>query len=65
MAGQCPVERWLSGRKRRFAKPVTGVNLVHGFESRPLRLLGHIDFDTLQTKLVIRPAAARQEFLVV
>src|SRR5205807_3004795 len=34
-----PVERWLSGRKRRFAKPVTGVNLVHGFESRPLRSL--------------------------
>ncbi len=31
------LERWLSGRKRRFAKPVTGVNPVHGFESRPLR----------------------------
>jgi hypothetical protein len=30
-------ERWLSGRKRRFAKPVRGVNLLHGFESRPLR----------------------------
>ena len=30
-------ERWLSGRKRRFAKPVSGVNLLHGFESRPLR----------------------------
>ncbi len=30
-------ERWLSGRKRRFAKPVSGVNPDHGFESRPLR----------------------------
>ena len=30
-------ERWLSGRKRRFAKPLGGVNLPPGFESRPLR----------------------------
>ena len=31
-------ERWQSGRMRRFAKPVYGVNLYRGFESRPLRL---------------------------
>ena len=31
-------ERWLSGRKRRFAKSVTG-KLVRRFESCPLRLL--------------------------
>src|SRR5437016_5436995 len=30
-------ERWQSGRMRRFAKPVYGVNLYRGFESRPLR----------------------------
>ena len=30
-------ERWLSGRKRGFAKPVTG-QLVRRFESCPLRL---------------------------
>src|SRR5579864_192326 len=32
------MERWLSGRKRRFAKPLGGVNLPRGFESLPLRL---------------------------
>ena len=30
------LERWLSGRKRRFAKPMTG-KLVRRFESCPLR----------------------------
>jgi hypothetical protein len=30
-------ERWLSGRKRRFAKPLDGVNSSRGFESPPLR----------------------------
>lgn len=32
------LERWLSGRKRGFAKPVNGVKLFPGFESLPLRL---------------------------
>src|SRR5690349_17038078 len=32
------LERWLSGRKRRFAKPLVGVNPARGFESPPLRL---------------------------
>ena len=34
----CRLERWQSGRMRVFAKDVTGQKLVHGFESRPLRL---------------------------
>ena len=43
-------ERWQSGRMRVFAKDVTGQKLVHGFESRPLRLLTYttlrISYDT-------------------
>jgi hypothetical protein len=35
-------ERWLSGRKQRFAKPSRGQKLLPGFESPPLR---H-DFET-------------------
>jgi hypothetical protein len=34
-----PSERWLSGRKRRFAKSVTGYPLVRRFESCPLRFV--------------------------
>src|SRR5579872_7016046 len=30
-------ERWLSGRKQRFAKPSYGQKLYRGFESPPLR----------------------------
>ena len=30
-------ERWLSGRKRRFAKPLYGQKPYRGFESPPLR----------------------------
>jgi hypothetical protein len=30
-------ERWLSGRKQRFAKPSYGLKLYRGFESPPLR----------------------------
>ena len=30
-------ERWLSGRKQRFAKPPYRVNWYRGFESPPLR----------------------------
>jgi hypothetical protein len=32
-------ERWLSGRKQRFAKPSYGLKLYRGFESPPLRQL--------------------------
>src|SRR5260370_2558081 len=32
-----PAERWPSGRRRRFAKPLMGVNPIRGFESLPLR----------------------------
>lgn len=31
------LERWLSGLKRRFAKPLYRVNWYRGFESPPLR----------------------------
>ena len=34
-------ERWQIGRRRVFAKDVTGQKLVHGFESRPLRFFSH------------------------
>src|SRR5437868_5516344 len=30
-------EGWPSGRRRRFAKPLMGVNPIRGFESHPLR----------------------------
>lgn len=34
-------ERWLSGRKQRFAKPSYGQKLYRGFESLPLRQFPH------------------------
>lgn len=37
------LERWQSGRMRVFAKDVTGQKLVHGFESRPLRLVKKVE----------------------
>ena len=38
-SGVTPTERWLSGRKQRFAKPSYGLNRYRGFESPPLRQL--------------------------
>ena len=37
MTPSCLAERWLSGRKQRFAKPSYGQKLYRGFESPPLR----------------------------
>ena len=36
-------ERWLSGRKQRFAKPSSWDNCDRGFESRSLRHFSHIN----------------------
>jgi hypothetical protein len=46
---------------RRFAKPVYGVNLYRGFESRPLRSNGPAWFSSLSRGL-LRFLAGRQPF---
>src|SRR4051812_26891542 len=49
-------ERWLSGRKQRFAKPSYGQKLYRGFESPPLRQLSN--FASFSSKLFEKSMAA-------